>query len=293
MLWDMELPQGSGRIASYIVQSGAISAPIVIVDIGARGGIDARWKPIEQALEVYGFDPSVAVEPSTETQHFFKIAVSNSDGEMPFRLADNPFESKFDPSSTETVPVARLDTLYQDGRLPKADFLKVDVEGYETSVLDGAVRYMNASNLLGADIETNFNTSEALPHSHFHAITCGMRSAGLRIANFAMQSPAGHPSLPWPGVCNAFYCRDLLDGKADIQRVLKLIVILDMYRMNGHIRELVSLYRDAMPLSIDPLLLNEMLTAPRRLPVEDYLPHLGLGLLTWIKGRISTASQPT
>jgi FkbM family methyltransferase len=48
-----------------------------------------------------------------------------------------------------------------EGAIPQADFLKVDVEGYEADVLAGA-KEMLAGGVLGIEVETSFMT-KAVP----------------------------------------------------------------------------------------------------------------------------------
>ena len=56
------------------------------------------------------------------------------------------------------VPMRSLDSLMAEGAIPQADFLKVDVEGYEADVLAGA-KEMLAGGVLGIEVETSFMTS--------------------------------------------------------------------------------------------------------------------------------------
>jgi FkbM family methyltransferase len=64
------------------------------------------------------------------------------------------------------IPMRRLDSLFDEGLIPKADFLKVDVEGYEKDVLQGARGLLDAG-VLGMQIESNFSVSPQYPSSHF------------------------------------------------------------------------------------------------------------------------------
>jgi len=56
------------------------------------------------------------------------------------------------------VPVRRLDSLLAEGVIPKADFVKMDLEGYEKDVLLGARELLHAG-VLGLQTETNFAVS--------------------------------------------------------------------------------------------------------------------------------------
>ena len=62
------------------------------------------------------------------------------------------------------VPMRSLDSLMAEGAIPQADFLKIDVEGYEADALAGATR-MLAWGMLGIEVETNFMTSPTFPEN--------------------------------------------------------------------------------------------------------------------------------
>jgi hypothetical protein len=64
------------------------------------------------------------------------------------------------------IPIRRLDSLLAEGVIPTADFIKVDVEGFEKDVLLGARELLRAG-VLGLEIETNFGVSPTYPKSHF------------------------------------------------------------------------------------------------------------------------------
>jgi hypothetical protein len=76
---------------------------------------------------------------------------------------------RFDVENAEQprqVPIRRLDSLLADGLIPQADFIKVDVEGFEKEVLLGA-RELLSGGVLGLHTETNFGVSPQYSKSHF------------------------------------------------------------------------------------------------------------------------------
>jgi hypothetical protein len=106
------------------------------------------------------------------------MAVGNVDGEQEFYFnpanptASSMFRqgiSRFDVENVEQprqVPIRRLDSLLAEGLIPQADFIKVDVEGFEKDVLLGARELLSAG-VLGLHTETNFGVSPHYPKGHF------------------------------------------------------------------------------------------------------------------------------
>ena len=68
------------------------------------------------------------------------------------------------------VPIRRLDTLFAQGELPAADYIKIDCEGYDPEVLRGAQTYLAQSNILSVTVETNFDPSPRYPRTAFAEI---------------------------------------------------------------------------------------------------------------------------
>ena len=111
-------------------------------------------------------------------RHYYCMAVGNADGEQAFYFNPvNPSESsmygrradRFGEDRRERVrkvPIRRLDSLLAEGLIPIADFVKIDVEGFEKDVLLGAPEFLRAG-VLGLEAETNFGVSPAYPKSHF------------------------------------------------------------------------------------------------------------------------------
>ena len=159
----MELSESAGLGASFIAKSGALDSAFVLVDVGVRGGIHPRWRALEPVIEVYGFDAVAEVASPNERHHYFTLALGNYDGECTLYVPDNLYEARIAAAGTHKAPIARLDTLWAKGMVPPADFIKIDCEGYEPEVLAGAAAYLQASNVLGADIESHFHVRPSLP----------------------------------------------------------------------------------------------------------------------------------
>src|SRR5260370_32951167 len=80
-----------------------------------------------------------------------------------------------------TVEIRKLDTLSSDARIPLADYIKMDCEGFESEVLIGARHYLATSAPLCVTTETNFATSPTHLHTHFSTLNELLLPHGLRV----------------------------------------------------------------------------------------------------------------
>lgn len=98
----VELSASAGLAAAFIVKSGALDSPFVLVDVGVRGGIHPRWLPLKPAGEIYGFD-AIAEGPSPNSRHYyFKLALGDYDGEcsIPHVMPTSPTNCWFRSAAT-------------------------------------------------------------------------------------------------------------------------------------------------------------------------------------------------
>lgn len=72
-------------------------------------------------------------------------AVGAHDGTAAFRLAEAAQMGRLSEGGEVEVTVARLDTLVLGGELPEPDVVKIDVEGAESAVLEGACEVLERS----------------------------------------------------------------------------------------------------------------------------------------------------
>jgi FkbM family methyltransferase len=169
----------------WVVSAGILTEPFVLIDVGVQGGENIRWRPLGDHLVVHGFDPIEEVvhdlieeNRGRSNRHYHFMAMGNADGERAFYFnSGNPTASsmyrqgtdRFDVERVEQVrmvPIRRLDSLFAEGIIPRADYIKIDVEGFEKDVLLGARGLLRAG-VLGLQTETNFAVSPSYPKSHF------------------------------------------------------------------------------------------------------------------------------
>src|SRR5438477_130519 len=178
------------RFTRWVVANGLLAEPFVVIDIGVQGGENPRWHLLGERLVVHGFDAIEEVvgdlrrsHPHQGSRHYHWIAAGSEDGERDFffRVDDPCSSSLYQPGAdrysadgrkpwqVRRVPVRKLDTLLAERVIPPADFVKVDVEGFEKHVLGGAQQLL-ARGILGMEIESSFGTSPEYPTSHFGAV---------------------------------------------------------------------------------------------------------------------------
>ena len=256
----------------WIASSGALQEPFVVVDVGVLGGESPRWQFLGDHLVVHGFDAIKEVidelsdknaKASNKRYHWF--AIGNEDGEREFFFKpSNPTNSSFyrgpEPElQSRRVPVRKLDTLFRDGVIPKADFIKVDVEGFERDVFFGA-RELLAAGVLGVESETNFSSSATYPDTHFGLIQQVLLQHGMFVfdINFnrvpraeyhEARSRRNLPQVPYegtgkPATVNVLLCRDLtaerdgglyyakLPPPPSVDQILKAMSIYELHGLN-------------------------------------------------------------
>jgi FkbM family methyltransferase len=210
----------------WIIENGLLREPFVVIDVGVQGGEHPRWEFLGDQVRVYGFDAiSEAIDrikAKGERPHRFylNIALGDEEGEREFYVPANTFSASFyeDRSlaaagddrhgdgtpGARLVPIRRLDTLFANGEIPAADYIKVDCEGFDPEVLRGARHYLAKSNCLCVTIETNFGVSPIYPRTPFVDICEIMAQNRLLVAdlNAVRRARASYRAAlerhPWP-----------------------------------------------------------------------------------------------
>lgn len=129
----------------------------VFLDVGAYIGQYALLAAqVAVSGRVYAFEPNPhscqRLAQSRQRHHFdhlqlLPMAVASQTGNLPFYLADEPFQSSTLAthaaySQTITVPMIRLDDFCQQEGLKRVDLLKIDVEEAEDGVIEGAMEML-------------------------------------------------------------------------------------------------------------------------------------------------------
>lgn len=154
--------------------------PLVLVDVGARGGLKRNWSTARRHLRVLGFEPDEReftrlVESSRSSGNsstFFNVALHNRAGSLPLYVARDgglssifepnrafidafPDAERFDTIDVQQVNVDTLDNQLRAHGIDDIDFIKADTQGSELFVLQGAARPL-AATAVGVEVEVEF-----------------------------------------------------------------------------------------------------------------------------------------
>jgi FkbM family methyltransferase len=147
---------------------------LVIVDVGAAMGVDARWQPAESLIQFVTFEPDtrsqdyattartvnfatgLSAEKGRKALHMTTFAPASS--LYPLNMAQlQDFANREWHESAGSIPI-EVDTLNNclaDRPDLRPDFMKVDVEGADLDVLKGASDFLDTT-LMGLQIEVSF-----------------------------------------------------------------------------------------------------------------------------------------
>jgi len=147
---------------------------LVLVDVGARSGIDERWAPYHQHLDVIGFDADkVECDRLNASKFPYKVrylphALGSSDGQkVELRICkkpgcssllepnmefckDFPYGHNMEVVERRPMTLSRLDSVLD----VQPDVLKIDTQGYELEILRGAGKLLDGT--LAVELEVEF-----------------------------------------------------------------------------------------------------------------------------------------
>ena len=154
--------------------------PLVLVDVGARGGLKRNWSAAERHLRVLGFEPDEReyrrlVEKAKgreDSLALFHAALHNQRGPISLHIAQDrglssifepnrafldgfPDAQRFNTTDIQKVEADTLDNLLASRGLTDIDFIKADTQGSELFVLQGAAAALSSS-AVGVEAEVEF-----------------------------------------------------------------------------------------------------------------------------------------
>jgi len=246
----MSLPRKKGR--NFLTQKICRAHPnlkLIIVDVGARGGIEKIWDIFGDQKEAVGFDPVVEEcekanqgKPKNtsylplwitcEEQHQLEVAVKKG----LVKLASNQSYKRSscveyrricgDPRPQPTMKTLSekresLDAWINQSGFPPPDYLKIDTDGHDLQVLYGAEETIKKS-VLSIKVECQFHGYSHPLANTFANIDIFLRAIGFSLLDLDCHhySRASLPGMFTNSVCaqtitgpimwaDALYGRDL------------------------------------------------------------------------------------
>ncbi|NQU34616.1 MAG: FkbM family methyltransferase [Bacteroidetes bacterium] len=150
--------------------------PIVLIDVGASGGLERNWLEAEQHLKIIGFEPderaySDLMKKKNNMYYYFNIALGGEKTATPFYLTEKqqtssvyrpnykflnnfPEVERFNLVGDVELETDTLDNIAQHS-FSRADFIKLDTQGSELSILEGGKEILS-NEIFGIEIEIEF-----------------------------------------------------------------------------------------------------------------------------------------
>ncbi|MFA4859283.1 FkbM family methyltransferase [Methanoregula sp.] len=167
----------SGAIVNNLSKKFFPTNPIKLVDIGASGGLNPNWQPFEESLEVIGFEPDPRAykelaAADNKRIKYFNIGVHSEKNIIDFNLYRQqtassiykpktallkqfPRAERLEVIGLEKITVDSLDHILSDGPKTDVDFLKIDTDGNELAILNGAKNTLSEQ-IFGIELEVYF-----------------------------------------------------------------------------------------------------------------------------------------
>lgn len=162
------------KVKNYTV----FNNPLVIVDIGCRWGFADKFIGDSNNISIYGFDPDIEECERLEKLYNNKniklipIGLADSPGKRLLHITNEPARSslyKPDELLTEQYPalscakevsqieveVSTLDIWANEIGLQYIDYVKIDTQGAEFSILNGATTILKSIRFLEIEVEFN------------------------------------------------------------------------------------------------------------------------------------------
>jgi len=295
------------------------SNPIILIDVGARGGIDTKWYLLDEGnLRILGFeaDPQECERLNRQTgdnHTYFPIALFNRAGAIEINIAQSPATSSIylpnlslmdrfpNSDDLKVVKLNRvrcntLDRVLELYNIRDADFLKVDTQGSEFQILEGA-RCTLKNFIFGVEVEVEFSQlykNQPL----FSDVDIYLRDLGFSLfdINLSRLKRKKYGNVYSKGQvlwAHALYFKDFLLNKninsnyLNFEKVIKAIAIAELYGFSDFALELLDFYynREFIDNNIYQNV-RELLVENRLSPEYQLLKNVRFAIRSYLKQRI-------
>jgi FkbM family methyltransferase len=169
----------SPKFTEYVIKQKIFAEnPLAVVDVGARGGPEPHWVHYKDHVKIAAFEPDekecealnkrrtssrityypVALHEKEGTYEFYELGTPDGASfyKMNYEFVNRfPDEMDLEVKGHSRVRATTLDLFLAKNKAAHADFIKVDTEGSELDVLQGAKNTLESS-VLGISCEVLF-----------------------------------------------------------------------------------------------------------------------------------------
>lgn len=151
---------------------------LVFLDVGAKGGIPLKWNRLKERMKIIAFEPDLrefSKLKSNNTIRYLncalndktqdlKLYITKETGKTSTLIPNTDLLAQFEDSQRfhvikeENIPAERvknLNSLIKENEIPDIDFIKLDTQGSELKILQGAGNVFFGS-IFGTQIEVEF-----------------------------------------------------------------------------------------------------------------------------------------
>lgn len=302
--------------------------PLTLIDIGARGGLQANWKQARRHLRLVGFEPDaaeherLAAAANPERVLYINAAVWREAAQVRLNVGRDPGTSsllqpnaaflgrfpraeRFDVVREVEVSADRLDRLLEAKGVKDPDFLKIDTQGAELAILEGA-RETLARSILGVEVEVQLAPLYREQPS-FGEIDDVLRSLGFQLFDMRPSYWKRAAGRLYGGPKGQLVFADVLYLKTeeDIDRLLsrvaagderasKLLRALGVCVLYGYVDYAIELFEANRSLLHPELAAAVNSQLRSEIPLSARLPHFrGRGTISQFFYRLHRALFPT
>lgn len=262
--------------------------PIEILDIGAKGSIPRELYPISSLINITGFEPNKNEYKKLDNANninYLPYAIGNKNSEENLYISNYPSATSLLKLNKEIVSrfwdyenlrvigeekinCVNLDYLLDEKKIKQPNFLKIDVEGAEYDVLEGATKIISDKSCLGIKIECRFDrwylNSKNEPNKIFSEIDIYLRKFGFKLYdlktyrhcrrplnhlhilnNNGKKIPGGSTKYGQITICDGIYFKDLflkekvLKPNATNSNLVKSAILMDIYKQYDSVAEIL------------------------------------------------------
>lgn len=229
------------RFTKYLVEKGIFrNNPLVVVDVGARGGLEYHWANYGDTVQFVGFEPD-AEEckklndslPPQSSSRFYPVALYKDKGIYNFyeqvspaacglyrrdpKIVDRfPAGELFKVTKTSQIKTTDFDSFAKEYNIPDVDFIKIDVEGADFDIIKGSLSRLKKS-VLGFSCEIHFQPW-CMGAQGFSELEQLVRPLGFRLydVNLVRFANKAFPSMDSvaPGGCGVADYGQIIFGQA-------------------------------------------------------------------------------